>query len=228
MRRAPRGSRAGPAGERREGHRRARRRDARCTPSRPSGCSSPRAGWRLKDGVYRPGRRPDEPRGARDPHRPHRVPARRPRPRRPGARVRCRRPRPELHAGRACRPSPASTSRDARAAPAGARPARAADARGRPAVPGARPVRLRPGAHPRGRLQHARARGSQGPPPRRGPVLRVASARTSSPGRLPATTSPPTRTRGRSGGRRARRSRHGSRSRPPPSERRRSAHRTRR
>ena len=66
---------------------------------------------------------------------------------------RCR-PRPEFHAG-----GPRGRFRDrcgrAGAAIARARPPRAADPRDRPAKPGARPIRLRPGIDPRGRLQHA-------------------------------------------------------------------------
>ena len=55
------------------------------------------------------GRRPDRPRRARDADRAHRRPPRRARRGRPGARRRRRGPRPELHAGRRSRPSPAST-----------------------------------------------------------------------------------------------------------------------
>ena len=72
---------------------------------------------------------------------------------------------------------------DARAAPPGARPPRAAHPRDRPAQPGARPVRVRPGAHPRGRLQHAGPARPQEPPPRRRPLLRGARRPTSSPAR---------------------------------------------
>ena len=57
-------------------------------------------------------------------------------------------------------------------APARSRPQGAPHPRIGPAQPGARSVRLRPGAHPRGRLQHPREAGSQGPPPGRGAVLR--------------------------------------------------------
>ena len=46
--------------------------------------------------------------------------------------------------------------------------------RGRSALAGARPVRLRPGAHPRGRLQHAARSRPQDAPPGGGPLLRVA------------------------------------------------------
>ena len=73
----------------------------------------------------------------------------------------------------------------------------------------ARPERgqyaLRPGADPRGRLQHARQARPQDPPPRRGPLLRGASAPTSWPAPSPATTSRPTRTHRRGRGRRPRR-----------------------
>ena len=63
------------------------------------------------------------------------------------------------------------------ASPPGPRPARDPGPRGGPAQPGTRPIRFCPGAHPRGRLQHARAGRPEGPPPRRGPLLRVAGDR---------------------------------------------------
>ena len=53
-------------------------------------------------------------------------------------------------------------------------PARVPAGGGRSALAGARPVRVRPGAHPRGRLQHAGPRRPQDAPPRRGPLLRGA------------------------------------------------------
>ena len=77
----------------------------------------------------------------------------------------------------------------ARAAAARARPARAPDAQGRSALAGARPVRVRAGAHPRGRVQHARAARPEGratSPPR---ATSKPSAPTSWPARWPATTS---------------------------------------
>ena len=64
-----------------------------------------------------------------------------------------------------------------RATAPGARPSRAARPGDRPPLSGARPVRLRPGAHPRGRLQHAGEEGPQDPPPRRGALLRIARQR---------------------------------------------------
>ena len=46
-----------------------------------------------------------------------------------------------------------------------------------PRSPERGPVRVRPGAHPRGRLRHARATRPQGAPPGRGPLVRVAGSR---------------------------------------------------
>ena len=82
---------------------------------------------------------------------------------------------------------------------------------GRPALAGARPVRVRPGADPRGRLQprSRSATGGRAISPR--PASSNRSARTSSPAPSPRTTWPPTRRR-RTGRRATRsRSRHGSR-----------------
>ena len=181
----------------------------------------------LEDGVLPAGRRPGQPGRARDAHCPDRVPARRPRSRRSGARLGCRRPRPELHP---CRPVGGVGHRRgrARAAPAGARPARAPHPRGRPALARAGPVRVRPGPDPRGRLQHAREAGSQGPPPRRGPLLRGPRVgRAGRRPRRPLPRRPPERGRGS-----ARPTpsppRPGSRSRPPPIGRSASARTTRR
>ncbi len=56
--------------------------------------------------------------------------------------------------------------------PAVARPARASDPRNGSSQPGAGPVRLRPGSHPRSRLQHARETRSQGAPSCRRAILR--------------------------------------------------------
>ena len=50
-------------------------------------------------------------------------------------------------------------------------------ARRRPALARARPVRVRPGAHPRGRVQHARQARSAGAPPGRRALLRGARRR---------------------------------------------------
>ncbi len=152
-----------------------------------------------------PGRRPDDARGARDAHRAHRLAPRRARPGRPGARLGRRRPRPELHARRARRPSRASPRPSSSRACAALVRRELLTLEADPRSPGARPVRLRPGAHPRGRLQHARQDGPQGPPPRRGPLLREPRhrrarrrARRPLPGRLPERARGP-------GGRRARR-----------------------
>ena len=144
-----------------------------------------------------PGRRPGHARRARDAHRAHRVPSRRPRARRSGARVRCGGPRPELHArrpvGRLGHREPPSSSRGSRGLVRREILAIEAD----PRSPGARPVRLRPGAHPGGRLRHAlaepTARRATSPPP----ASSSRSARTSSPAASRVTTSPPTRTRPR-------------------------------
>ena len=73
-----------------------------------------------------------------------------------------------------------------------------------PRSPGAGSVRLRPGAHPRGRLQHARQGRPQGPSPRRRTVLRVIGVRRAGRGpRRPL----PRRPRQRAGGSRGRRAR---------------------
>ncbi len=99
-----------------------------------------------------------------------------------------------------------------RAAPPGARPPRAAEPRGGPPLTRARPVRLRPGAHPRGRVQHAREARPQGAPPRRGAVLRdgrVGRARRRARGPLPRRARERAR---RAGGRRPR---HAGAARPP-------------
>ena len=85
--------------------------------------------------------------------------------------------------------------RRSRAQAARSRPARAADPGRRPEQPRARPVRLRPGADPRGRLQHPRPARSQDAPPGGGALLRRAWAPTSSPERWPVTTSRRTPTR---------------------------------
>ena len=67
------------------------------------------------------------------------------------------------------------TEIDARLGLAG--PARGAGTTGRPAFARARPVRVRPGAHPRGRVQHARARRPSDASPGGGALLRVARRR---------------------------------------------------
>ena len=175
------------------GHRRPRRRDPavrrRDRPDAPRRGPAGARGRRLP-----PGRRPDQPRRPRDAHRAHRQ-----------SRLDGLAPDDRALVSDAAvlgqsftLAGLAAVSGDRRgrprAAPALARPPRAPDPRDGPAQPRARPVRLRPGAHPRGRLQHARAsataRRATSPPP----ASSRASAPTSSPGRSPATTWPPTRT----------------------------------
>ena len=117
---------------------------------------------------------------------------------RPGARPGRRRPRPELHAGRPRRRSSGTPEDDARAAPA--RPSSGASSStldADPRSPGARPVRVRPGAHPRGRLQHARQARPQGAAtsPRRATSRALETDELA--GALAGTTSPRTRTRAR-------------------------------
>ena len=109
-------------------------------------------------GAYVPARRPRRARRARDAHGADRLPSRRPRPGRPRARLRTRsvlgqtftRRRP----GRRVRP-PETAELEPRLR-ALVRREILLDRR-RPALPRARPVRVRAGAHPRGRLQHAGA-----------------------------------------------------------------------
>ena len=75
--------------------------------------------------------------------------------------------------------------------------ARAAHRRQRPAQPGARPVRLRPGPDPRGRLRDARQARPQDAPPRRRAILRVARLRRARRRpRRPLPRRPPQRARG--------------------------------
>ena len=66
-------------------HRRPRGRASRCTPSRPSGCCSPRGGSCSRTGRYAPVRRPRDARRPGDAHRADRGPPRRARPRGPRA-----------------------------------------------------------------------------------------------------------------------------------------------
>ena len=75
--------------------------------------------------------------------------------------------------------------------------------RGRSPLARARPVRLRPGAHPRGRLQHARQARPQGRATSPRPATSRRSGPTSWPGRWPATTSRPSATPRRARGGRA-------------------------
>ena len=114
------------------------------------------------------------------------------------------------------------------AAAARPRPTRAARPRRRSPLARARPVRLRPGAHPRGRLQHALAAGTARSATSRRRATSRTSARTSSRAGSPGTTSrrsgwPRTRRR-----RMRSRRRPGSRSGPRPSGRPRSARTSRR
>ena len=163
---------------------------SRCTRSRPSGCWSRRAAW-CRRRRLRPVGRPDQPRRAGDAARAHRRPARRVAAGRTRADPGCRGARAELHRrrpGRRERHGP----RARRGVGPVARPPRAARPRRRPAVGRARPVRLRPGAHPRGRVRDPGAarppQSATWPPP--GSSSR--SARTSWRARSPRTTSPPT------------------------------------
>ena len=90
---------------------------------------------------------------------------------------------PELHARR---PGRRRRGRGTSALEARLRPAGPAGARrpgGRPAIARARPVRVRPGAHPRGRLRHARQARSASSPSRGRSLLRV--TRTTGAGRRP-------------------------------------------
>ena len=116
---------------------------------------------------------------------------------------------------------------DARATPPVARPPRAVRPRDRSPLARARPVRVRPGADPGGRVQHAREARTARRATSRRPATSRRSRRTSSRARSPATTSPPATTR-----RRARRPmpsapRRGSRFAAPPNGRSRSARTTR-
>ena len=123
------------------------------------------------------GRRLRRPRSARPAVRPRDAPCPR---RRAAGRARAGRsvappgrrgPRVELHRRRPGRPV-GDRSRSPRRPAGRARDPRApADGR-RPALAGARPVPVRPGGHPRGRLQHADEARATGAPPRRRPVLR--------------------------------------------------------
>ena len=138
------------------------------------------------DGALRAGRRARRAGRAGDAPRADRGPARRPRPGRPGAPPGRRGPRPVLHA------------RPALAAVAGgdeatlerrlARLVRRELLRRRTStrVARARPVRLRPGAHPRGRLQHARRCATAGRATSPRPATSSRSATTSSPVRSPS------------------------------------------
>ena len=175
---------------------------SRCTRSRPSGCSSPRAGSSARDGVVPAGRRPRRPRGARDAPRPHRRAARRARPGGPVARSRTRAVLGQSFTPAALAAVPERRRADLEPRLRGARPARAPRSRRRPALARARPVRVRPGAHPRGRLRTLAQARPRGPPPRRRALLRDARRRGAGrrpgrplPGRLPSARPGPRPTR---------------------------------
>ena len=198
---------------------------SRSTRSRPSGCCSPRAASCSRTGsTARPTTSPDlavpETLTALISARLDELDAGR-----SVARRRRGGPRPELHAG-------GRRGGRRRRAPASLEPRLRALVRrellvqrGRPALARARPVRVRPGAHPRGRLQHAgaSATGRSATWPRRASSRR--SRPTSWPARWPATTWRPSgyaaegrrggRARGAGAGRAARRGRAGSRTRRP-------------
>ena len=93
------------------------------------------------------------------------------------------RPRPDVHARR---PGGRHAARTRRRSSRGsrARPPRAPRPRHRSAVAGARPVRLRAGAHPRGRLRDAATTRPPQPPPRRRPLSSSRSATRRSPASL--------------------------------------------
>ena len=151
---------------------------SRCTPSRRSGCSSPTAGSSsARRAAIEPVGDLAEPRGPGDAARAHRGAPRRAR---PGGPAPCSRT-PPCWASRSRSAALAAIAGgenpDVLVAARPARPARAAARRGGPALAGARPVRVRPGAHPRGRLQHARRARPAGAAPRRRALLRVARRR---------------------------------------------------
>ena len=226
--RAARGPRAGPAGGGRRRDRRPRRRHPAVRGRDRPDARSPRAGSCAEGGAYRP---TGDLETLAVPETLTALIAARLDGLDPGDRALVagrRGPRPELHASPGWRPCPAQTARGPRAAAPRAGPARAPRPRRRPALARARPVRVRPGAHPRGRLQHAVEEGPQGPPPRRGALLREPRRPTSWPGRSPATTSRRSDSR-RTRPRRTRwRRRRESRSGAPPSGRRPSAPTSRR
>ena len=167
---------------------------SRSTPSRPSGCSSPTAAsarstdgrtsrsassasWRCPetlqaliaarlDGLARRG--PGAPPGRR------------------GA-------RPELHPRRPGRGDRADDPRRSSRGCACLADMELRRPEGGPSLAGARPVRVRPGADPRGRLRHAGASATGGPDTSPRPASSNRSARTSWPAPSPRTTWPPTR-----------------------------------
>ena len=175
---------------------------SRCTPSRRSGCSSRRAGSGSRATTYGPIGDLAHARRARDADRAHR-----------GAPRRASTPQDRalvsdaavlgqsftLAALAAVSRRPGSELEPRLRDP---RPPRAPRAGGRPTLAGTRPVRVRAGADPGGRLQHARPRGPQGPSPRRGALLRGAGDRGA--GRRacrPLPRRPRQRARGARGGR---------------------------
>ena len=128
---------------------------SRCTRSRRCACCLPRAGCVRGDGVYRPVGDLADARRARDAARAHRRAARRARAGRPGLL------QDAAVLGQTSRSTRSPRSRapaDSDSSRACARSSGASCSRidSRPALARARPVRVRPGAHPRGRLRHAR------------------------------------------------------------------------
>ena len=174
--RAARRLRAGPAEARRSTRSSPAPTGCRCTRSRRSGRSSPRAGSSAR---ARPTGLPGALGELAIPETLRSLIASRldaldagrsePRRRRRGA-------RPVVHAGRPRRDQRPRSGR-ARAAPPGPRPARDLRGRGRSALARARPVRLRPVADPRGRLRHPGQARAAHPAPRRGALLRGARRR---------------------------------------------------
>ena len=119
----------------------------------------------VQDGpVYRPTGHDRVARGARDAARPDRRPARRPAAEERRVRPGRRRAREDVHASRRSRRSRRLAESRARADPLLARPQGGLRRPGRPALAGARAVRLPPGPAPAGRLRDAR----QGATARRG------------------------------------------------------------
>ena len=193
--RAARGPGARAARRRRRGRSSRGPTGSRCTRSRRSGCCVADGRLELADGAYRPvGDLAD----ARGPGDPARARSRR-------ASTRSTTPTGRLlqdasvlgqtlHARRRS-PRSAGVGRDGRSSLGCATSpgASCSTLDTRPAVAGARPVRLRPGADPRGRLRHAReaAIAGRGTSPRRATSRR--SATTSWPAPSRRTTSPPTK-----------------------------------
>ena len=152
-----------------EGDRRPRRRDPAVRGRDRPDARSPRVACASRTAPTVPAGDLDDPRRARDADGADRVPTRRPRPPRTGRWSRT--PPCSARASRwpASRRCPGSDAAELEPRLRGLVRRELLDARGRPAHPGARPVRVRPGADPRGRLQHAgqatTARCATSPPP---------------------------------------------------------------